>query len=135
MTAVAPHFEWLDYTGARPNQPPVVSCFSRAKISSLIRSQPAERHADLFNDAVAPRGVSFNPEEPSGASYLRNFTRLNSTLMYDLLCCRMFWAQCPACSEYNDHWYRQRIRSLQAVDELVEAVYKKLEAADALDNT
>lgn len=37
--------------------------------------------------------------------------------------------------EYNDHFYRSRLRALQAVDELVEGVVKKLETAGVLDNT
>jgi arylsulfatase A-like enzyme len=36
---------------------------------------------------------------------------------------------------YNDEYYRQRLRSLQAVDEMVEALVKKLEAQGILDNT
>jgi len=47
-----------------------------------------------------------------------NFARLNQTQI-----------------DYNDNWYRMRLRSLQAVDELVEAVYKKVEAAGQADNT
>lgn len=49
---------------------------------------------------------------------MRQFSKLNETLV-----------------EYNDNWYRMRLRSLQAVDELVEAIYKKVEAAGQLDNT
>ena len=37
--------------------------------------------------------------------------------------------------DYNDHWYRQRLRSLQAVDEMVEAVVKRLEYYGILDDT
>lgn len=37
--------------------------------------------------------------------------------------------------EYLDEFHRGRLRSLQAVDELVEEVVRKLEAAGELDNT
>ena len=37
--------------------------------------------------------------------------------------------------EYNDHFYRQRLRALQAVDELVDGVFERLEAHGLLDNT
>ena len=37
--------------------------------------------------------------------------------------------------DYNDHLYRQRLRALQAVDELVDGVLKRLEAQDLLKNT
>ncbi|KAG4216586.1 hypothetical protein PC116_g34933, partial [Phytophthora cactorum] len=36
---------------------------------------------------------------------------------------------------YNDHFYRQRLRSLQAVDELVDGLIRRLDAYDILDNT
>jgi arylsulfatase A-like enzyme len=36
---------------------------------------------------------------------------------------------------YNDHFFRQRLRALQAVDELVEGVVQRLEARGVLDNT
>lgn len=53
-----------------------------ASFTPLQPPVPAERHAHLFPDAVAPRGASFNPEEPSGASYMRNFERLTQEKMY-----------------------------------------------------
>lgn len=37
--------------------------------------------------------------------------------------------------EYNDYYYRQRLCSLQSVDEMIEAVVNKLEEHDILDNT
>ncbi len=65
---------------------------------------PAQRHAHLFDSEIAPRKANFNPVNASGASYLRTLPRLNSTVV-----------------DYLDEWYRNRIRSLQAVDELVDA--------------
>lgn len=37
--------------------------------------------------------------------------------------------------DYNDHFYRSRLRALQGVDELVESLVERLEASDQLDNT
>ena len=37
--------------------------------------------------------------------------------------------------EYNDHFYRQRLRALQGVDELVHEIVTRLEGSDQLDNT
>lgn len=37
--------------------------------------------------------------------------------------------------DYNDHFYRQRLRALQSVDELVDGVFTRLEAQGLLDNT
>lgn len=65
-----------------------------------------------------PRTESFNPDEPSGVSWVRNLAKLNSTVV-----------------DYLDDFYRNRLRSVQAVDELVEATVKKLEALGLMENT
>lgn len=79
---------------------------------------PAQRHANLYKDEVAPRKTSFNPEQPSGAGYVEQLSRLNDTEV-----------------EYIDSWYRNRLRALLSVDELVGAVMKKAEDLGILDNT
>lgn len=58
------------------------------------------------------------PRQPSGGSWVRHLPR-----------------QDEANVEYNDHYYRSRLRALQAVDELVEGVVKRLEDLDLLDDT
>ncbi|KAJ9115746.1 hypothetical protein QFC24_006929 [Naganishia onofrii] len=78
----------------------------------------APRHSHLFNNTLAPRGNSFNPDWPSGASWVRTLPKANETVI-----------------EWYDYWYQQRIRALQAVDELVGAIFEKLAAEDLLDNT
>ena len=37
--------------------------------------------------------------------------------------------------DYNDHLYRQRLRALQAVDELVNELFERLHEKDLLKNT
>lgn len=37
--------------------------------------------------------------------------------------------------DYNDHFYRSRLRALQGVDELVDQLVTRLSAADIIDNT
>lgn len=37
--------------------------------------------------------------------------------------------------EFNDHFYRQRLRALQSVDELVDGLFERLEQHGLLDNT
>jgi arylsulfatase A-like enzyme len=37
--------------------------------------------------------------------------------------------------DYNDHLYRQRLRALQAVDELVDGLFQRLETNNLLENT
>ncbi|OBT43077.1 hypothetical protein VE00_05541 [Pseudogymnoascus sp. WSF 3629] len=79
---------------------------------------PAKRHENLFPDVKVPRTANFNPDSPSGANWIRELKQLNETNL-----------------EYNDHFYRSRLRALQAVDELVEGVIAKLEDYGILDNT
>ncbi|KAI0157877.1 putative arylsulfatase [Hypoxylon sp. FL1284] len=79
---------------------------------------PADRHADLFPDEKVPRTLNFNPEDPSGANWIRKLPQQNSTNV-----------------EYNDHFYRQRLRALQAVDEMVEGLVERLEEHGVLDDT
>jgi arylsulfatase A-like enzyme len=78
----------------------------------------ADRHKDLFPDAAVPRGPSFNPETPSGVDWIATMPLLTADNI-----------------TYNDHLYRQRLRSLQAVDEIVDGVFKKLEEYNILDDT
>lgn len=54
----------------------------------------------------------------TGVSWVRNLARLNETVI-----------------DYIDNFYRNRLRAVQAVDELVEATIKKLEEFDLMDNT
>ncbi|GAA5973114.1 hypothetical protein JCM11641_006276 [Rhodosporidiobolus odoratus] len=62
--------------------------------------------------------ASFNPDVPSGASWVRQLEKLNQTNV-----------------EYIEEFYRGRLQSLQAVDDLVEGVVKKLEELGVLDET
>ncbi|KAF2114004.1 arylsulfatase [Lophiotrema nucula] len=79
---------------------------------------PAERHRHLFKDVKVPRTANFNPNHPSGANWLLDLSLQNRANI-----------------EYNDHFHRQRLRSLQAVDELVDSLIYRLAAYDILDNT
>lgn len=79
---------------------------------------PTARHAGLFHNVTVPRTDNFNPESPSGASWVRNVPRHNADAV-----------------EYLDHYYRQRLRALQAVDELVETLVLQLDEAGILDET
>lgn len=49
---------------------------------------------------------------------MRNLAKLNSTVV-----------------DYLDDFYRNRIRSVQSIDELVEATVQKLEKLGLMDNT
>ena len=80
--------------------------------------QAAPRHQHLFGDYEIPRTPNFNPETPSGVDWIARLPRLDDTVL-----------------AYNDEFQRQRLRSLQAVDEMVEGIVARLEASGQLDNT
>jgi arylsulfatase A-like enzyme len=79
---------------------------------------PADRHKDLFKDIKVPRTENFNPDEPSGANWIRKLPKQTQEII-----------------DYNDHFYRSRLRALQSVDELVESLVLRLEEYGILDNT
>lgn len=79
---------------------------------------PAERHKHLFADARVPRTPNFNPNAHGGAGWISRLTKQNQTNI-----------------EYNDEWYRNRLRSLQAVDEMIDSLITQLSEAEVLDNT
>ncbi|KAK3346163.1 alkaline-phosphatase-like protein [Lasiosphaeria hispida] len=90
-------------------------------IEDLVRFTPpvpAARHAHLFPDVKVPRTPHFNPDEPSGANWVRKLKKQSQENV-----------------DYNDHFYRQRLRTLQSVDELVDGLFERLEAKGLLENT
>ncbi|GAA5946614.1 hypothetical protein JCM10213_006647 [Rhodosporidiobolus nylandii] len=81
--------------------------------------RPHPRHAHLFQDVkLNTSRESFNPDVESGASWVRRLKKLNETNV-----------------EYIEQFYRGRLRSLQAVDELVESVVNRLEELGILEET
>lgn len=79
---------------------------------------PADRHKHLFEDAVVPRTPNFNPDTPGGASWIAKLPQQDEENV-----------------EYNDDWYRNRLRTLQVVDEMVESLISRLSEAGILENT
>ncbi|KAI0914044.1 alkaline-phosphatase-like protein [Ustulina deusta] len=108
VAPVGPHSTVI-YTPASPGEGP-----------STAFSEPtsAERHQHLFEGVKVPRTDNFNPNQPSGANWLLGLPQQNQSNL-----------------DYNDHFYRQRLRALQAVDELVDGLIARLEAHGILDNT
>ncbi|KAL2787552.1 Arylsulphatase [Aspergillus keveii] len=104
VAPIAPHSKTApDYSGVIPY---------------FISPDPAQRHKDMFPNAKAPRGGNFNPDTPSGASWVQNLPRLDTSQL-----------------DYMDSYYRARLQSLQAVDELVADVVSQLEKYNLLENT
>ncbi|CAG7922101.1 unnamed protein product [Penicillium olsonii] len=79
---------------------------------------PEERHKHLFPDAKVPRTANFNPKDPSGVSWIHDLPYRNQSVV-----------------DYNDHYYRQRLRALQGVDELVDNLITRLEQSGKINNT
>lgn len=80
---------------------------------------PAPRHAELFPDAQVPRTAAFNEADVSDKlPFMQALPPLT-----------------PAEIEEMDALYRQRLRSLQAVDEALQQVVEALAAAGQLERT
>ncbi|KAL7951525.1 alkaline-phosphatase-like protein [Trichoderma barbatum] len=91
---------------------------SEGGMSTFDPPQVAERHEGLFPEYKIPRTPNFNPDSPSGVSWVSRLPQLNDTVL-----------------DYYDEYQRQRLRSLQAVDEIVESVVARLDQAGVLDDT
>lgn len=80
---------------------------------------PARRHLDLFSDLTVPQSPSFNEADVSDkAPDLSRNPLLTGPQILEM-----------------DNLYRNRIRSLQAVDEMIAALVKTLDDTGQLDNT
>lgn len=93
------------------------SSISSGKLKVEI-PKAAERHQHLFPGVKVRRTDNFNPDRASGGDWIRRQPRLTEEQV-----------------EYNDDFYRGRLQALQAVDELVDGLFEKLEEYDILDNT
>lgn len=85
---------------------------------SIDVPQSADRHRHLFPDVKVPRTDNFNPQDPSGANWVRQQPLLTDEQI-----------------KYNDEFYRGRLQALQAVDEMVDGLFERLEEYGILDNT
>lgn len=117
----------LRRTRLTPSAPKVAPIAPHSHISGVTHNGgilfdlpvSAPRHQHLFKNVTLDRSrASHNPSFPTGVSWVRDLDRLNSTHV-----------------DYIEEFYRQRLRALQAVDELVEGIVKKLEEIGELDNT
>ena len=79
---------------------------------------PAKRHKHLFQDEIVPRTLNFNPDHVCGVSWISRLPKQNQTNV-----------------DYNDEWHRNRLRALQAVDEMIDSLVRQLDHAGILNNT
>ncbi|PLN80394.1 Arylsulphatase [Aspergillus taichungensis] len=94
------------------------SSLSSAGPTMMREPIPAPRHRHLFKDVKVPRTANFNPKNSTGVSWVNKLELQNQTVV-----------------DYQDHYYRQRLRSLQSVDELVDKLVTRLEESGEIDNT
>ncbi|HKF44346.1 MAG TPA: sulfatase, partial [Thermoanaerobaculia bacterium] len=108
--------DFIQRSAASPTQPLFVYFATYAPHEPFT---PAPRHAGMFSDAIAPRPPSFNETDVSGKpEYIRRRPPLSDAQISSI-----------------DRDYRNRVRSLQAVDEAVSDILDALAAAGRLSNT
>ncbi|OTA97132.1 hypothetical protein M434DRAFT_19302 [Hypoxylon sp. CO27-5] len=89
--------------------------------NDLYQTVPLARHANDFTNVTAPRSRNWNPPDEiqqQKGSWLSTLPRMNESV-----------------EDYADHSFRQRIRGLQGVDEIMEDVINFLDAKGVLNNT
>ena len=108
--------DFIKRAAATPNQPLFVYFATYAPHEPFT---PAPRHTSLFSQVTAPRPPSFNEPDVTGKpDYIRTRAQLTAAQVSNL-----------------DEDYRNRLRSLQAVDEAVADLVATLDAAGRLSNT
>lgn len=84
-----------------------------------IRPPPVpERYRGMFANATTPKSANWNPDTPSGASWVYNMPKLDA-----------------AGIENCEQTYRHRLGNIYAVDVMVSELIQKLEDHGMLDNT
>ena len=104
---------------------------------SIVTSPPipAERHRHLFKGAKIPRTLNFNPDKVS-----KHLSRSHSRWLTKLQASGVSWVshlpqQNQTNVDFNDKFYRDRLRALQAVDEIVDGLITRLSNYGILDDT
>jgi arylsulfatase A-like enzyme len=111
VAPLAPHVELLGQNNqAKPN----VSYGP----GILHNPVPQPQYASSFPNATVPRTPNFNPDTPSGASWVRTLPQQNSTVVAS-----------------NDLLYRNRLQVLAGIDDMVGTLVSALESYNILDDT
>ena len=107
--------EWLDDVVAKEAYPFFLYLGPHAP---HYPADPAPWYEGEFNDSRAPRTPNYNVESPDKTPHIRQNPPMSDTI------------KC-----WEDQHFRDRWRSLLSVDDLVEAVYERLERHGLMDNT
>ncbi|KAI9687426.1 MAG: hypothetical protein M1820_010439, partial [Bogoriella megaspora] len=84
----------------------------------LLPPHPATKYKNYFQNVTVPRAANFNPDHPSGVFWIRDLPQQNASVV-----------------AANDEFYRNRLRTLQSVDEMVDNLFTRLQDHKLLDNT
>lgn len=76
------------------------------------------KYWNTYDNYKIPRTASFNPDQPHGASWVKQLPKLTDEQV-----------------DYFDLFYQRRLGAVRSVDDLVEAVVKKLEETGLDKNT
>ncbi|KAI4843147.1 arylsulfatase [Aureobasidium sp. EXF-8845] len=116
VAPIAPHSNII----ANPPSGPIheLEVLAPGPANKFAIPEYAPRHAHLFKDYKIPRTEDFNPEVPSGASWIAQLPRLNDTMI-----------------DYNDEFQRARLRALQSVDEMIGRLVNLLDFKGVLEDT
>ncbi|KAJ6542905.1 alkaline-phosphatase-like protein [Mycena capillaripes] len=85
---------------------------------NISAPEPQTKWNSSFLNEKVPRTPNFNPDVPSGASWIRDLPQLDQDTI-----------------DYNDAFYVARLQLLAGIDEMVGEVISRLDAAGLLDST
>lgn len=113
--------EMLDQAAAADNQwfMMVAPVAPHQEIAGGVHAPPApEGYKDLFLDRETPRTGNWNPEAPSGASWVRNLPQMNDKDVRSA-----------------DNTHVKRLQNLAAIDDMMARVIQRLEDHNMLTST
>lgn len=77
-----------------------------------------DKYKGVFNNRIAPRRANWNPDEPSGASWVYNLDKLSDK-------------EIKTCDKTHFH----RLGNIAYLDDMVLSLIERLDAHGILDNT
>ena len=113
VAPIGPHVEL--FGSNRFNKPE--NSYSPQK-GTLHPPVPQAKYQDAFSSAIVPRTPNFNPDNPSGAAWIAQLPQQTQDMV-----------------DSNDEFYRDRIRVVAGVDDMVGNIINALDGYGILDNT
>ncbi|KAJ5776450.1 uncharacterized protein N7511_001461 [Penicillium nucicola] len=95
---------------------------------------PAEGHKSLFSNIVVPRATNFNPDV-IGQPRDEKLVKFERTVSSGISWVAQLPQQNQTEVDYNDGFHRNFLRELQAVYEIVDGIFQKIESLGILEHT